>query len=112
MPVRWLLQESEGMLAQKVVTLAFNIFLLQRMEILPTSGICKEASLATRLQTNYPCPFCHTKFINQDEVIEHMEICSWTDPEPEVLKLIRPYCQKTFEPYDKIEKPIGIDILR
>ena len=29
-----------------------------------------------------------------------MEICSGTDPEPEVLKLIRPYCQKTFETYD------------
>ena len=110
MPARWLFRESEGMFAQKVVTLASTIFLLQRMEILPTQGICKEASLATRLYINYPCPFRHTNFINQEEVIEHMEICSWTDPEPEALKLICPYCQKTFEMYDKIEKPIGIDI--
>ena len=46
-----------------------------------TQGIYKEASLATGLHTNYPCPFCHTDFINQEEVIEHMEICSVTDPE-------------------------------
>ena len=112
MPARWLFRESEGMLDQKVVTLASTIFLLQRMEVLPTPGICKEASLITRLHTNYPCPFFHTNFINQEEVIEHMEICSWTDQEPEVLKLIGPYCQKTFETYDKIEKPIVIDLLR
>ena len=99
-PARWFFRESEGMLAQKVVTLASTMFLLQRMEILPTPGIYKEASLATKLHTNYPCPFCHTNFINQEEVIEHMEICSWTDPEPEVLKLICSYCQKTFETYD------------
>ena len=41
-----------------------------------------------------------------------MEICSGTDPKPEVLKLICPYCQKTIETYDKIEKPIGIHIMR
>ena len=23
--------------------------------------------------SDYPCPFCHTNFINQEEVIEHME---------------------------------------
>ena len=51
------------------------------MEILQTQGICMEASLASRLHTNYPCPFCHTDFINQEDVIEHMEICSVTDPE-------------------------------
>jgi hypothetical protein len=44
------------------------------MEILPTKGICKEASLATGLHTYYPCPFCHNDFINQEEVIEHMKI--------------------------------------
>ena len=100
------------MLAQKVVTLASTKFLLQRMEILPALGICKEASLATRIHTNYPCPFCHTDFINQDEVIEHMEICLGTETEPEVLKVIRPYCLKTFETFDKIEKPIKIHIIR
>ena len=41
-----------------------------------------------------------------------MEICSGTDPEPEVLKLSCPYCQQTFETYDKIEKHIGIHIMR
>ena len=51
------------------------------MEILPTQGICKEASLATGLHTNYPCPFCHNDFIIQEEIIEHMEIWSVTNPE-------------------------------
>jgi hypothetical protein len=51
------------------------------MEIFPTQGICKESSLATGLHTNYPCPFCHTDLINQEDVIEHMKICSVTDPE-------------------------------
>jgi hypothetical protein len=69
------------MIPQKLVTLASAIFLIYLMEILPTKGICKEASLATGLHINYPCPFCHTDFINQEEVIEHMEICSVTDPE-------------------------------
>ena len=101
-PARWLFRASEGMLPKKVVTLASTIFLLQWMDILPIQGICKEASLATRLHTNYPCQFCHNNFINQEEVIEHMEICSGTDPDPEVLKLIWPYGQKTFETYDKI----------
>ena len=82
------------------------------MEIFTAQGICKEASLAYRLHTNYPCPFCHTNFINQEEVTEHMEICSGTDQEPEVLKLICPFCQKTFETFDKLEKPIGIHIMR
>ena len=112
MPARWLFRASEGILAKKVVTLAFTVFLLQRMEILPTQGICKEASLVTRLHTNYPCPFCHNDFINQEEVIEHMKICSGTDPEPKVLKVICPYGQKTFETYDKIENPIGSQIMR
>ena len=40
-----------------------------------------------------------------------MEISSGTDPEPEVLKLICPYDQKTFKTYDKIKKPIGIHIM-
>ena len=25
--------------------------------------------------SDYPCPCCHTDFISQEEVIEHMEIC-------------------------------------
>jgi uncharacterized Zn-finger protein len=100
------------MLAQKLATLASIILLLQWMEILPTQGICKEAFLATRLHTNYLCPFCHTDFINQEEFIEHMEICSGTDPKPEVLKLICPYCEQTFETYDKIKKHIVIPIMR
>ena len=45
-------QAREGMLAQKLATLAFTILLLQRMVILLTQGICKEATLATRLHTN------------------------------------------------------------
>ena len=82
------------------------------MEIIWTNGICKEASLATMLHTNFLCPFCHTYFINQEEVIEHMEICSGTDAKPEVLKLICPNCQPTFETYDKIEKHIQSHAMR
>ena len=63
-------------------------------------------------QTRTACPFCYTDFINQEEVIEHMEICLGTDPEHEVLKLICLYCQKTFEKYHKILKHIGIHIIR
>ena len=43
------------------------------------------------LHTNYPCPCCHTNFINQEEVIDNIEIGSGTDSEPEVLNLIRPF---------------------
>ena len=107
MPAMWLLQASQDMLAQKLV----NILLLQWMETLPTQGIYKEAPLATRLHTNYSCPFCHTDFINQEQVMEHMEICSGTDPELDMLKLVRPYCQQTFDIYDKIENYIGIQIV-
>ena len=56
--------------------------------------------------------FSIPNFINQEEVIEHMEICSGTDPEREVLKLTCPYCQQTFETHDKIGKHIKIYILR
>ena len=66
---------------------AATILLLQWTEILPTKGICKEAPLATRLQTICSYPFCHTKIINQEEVIEHMEMFSGTDPEHEVQSL-------------------------
>ena len=41
-----------------------------------------------------------------------MEIFSGTDPEPGVLKMSCPYCQQTFETYDKVEKNIGIHIMR
>ena len=85
---------------------------MQCIEILPTQGICNETPLATRIHTNYSCPFCHTDFINLEEFIEHMEVCSGTDQEPEVLKLICPYCQQTFDMYDKIENHIGIHIMR
>ena len=91
MPARWLFRASEGMLVKKVVTMASTIFLLQQMEVLPTQGICKEAFLKPRLHTNYGNLFRN---------------------KPEVLKLIRPYDQKTFETYDKIEKPFGIHIMR
>ena len=60
-PARWLLWASEDMLAQKLVTLASTILLLQR--ILPTQCIYKEAPLAARLHINDSCPFCHTNFI-------------------------------------------------
>ena len=78
---RWFFWGSEGMLAQKLVTLTSTIFLIYWMDILPTQGICEEASLATGLHTNYPCQFCHTDFINQEEFIKHMEICSVIDSE-------------------------------
>ena len=99
MPARWLLRASKDMLAQNLVTLASTIILLQWMETLPTQGIYKEAPLVTKLHTNYSCPFCHTDFINQEKVVEHMEICSGTDPELDVLKPISPYCQQTFDIY-------------
>ena len=31
-----------------------------------------------QVQTICSCPFCHTEIINQEEVIEHIEICSGT----------------------------------
>ena len=64
------------------------------------------SSDSTSKRSDYPLPFCHTDFINQEDVIEHMEICSVTDPEPEVLKLICPHCQQNFETADGIEKHI------
>ena len=57
-------------------------------------------------------PFCHTDFINREEVIEQIEICLGTYPEPEVQKLICPYCQQIFDRHDKIENHIGIHITR
>ena len=45
-------------------------------------------------------------------VIEHMEICSGTDLEPEVQMLIGPYCQQIFDIHEKIQKHIGIHITR
>ena len=111
-PARWLLRASEDMLAQKLVTLASTILLIKWMETLPTQGIYNKVDpLATRLHTNYSCPFCHTDFINQEKGMEHMEICSGTDPELNVLKPICPYCQQTFEIYDKLENYIGIQIM-
>ena len=53
-----------------------------------------DSSDSTFERSDYPCPFCHTDFMNEEEVTEHLEICSGTDPEPEVLKLICPYCQQ------------------
>ena len=89
-----------------------HYILFQWTEILPTQGISKETSLATRLQTICSCLLCHTEIINQEEVIEHMEICSGTDPGPEVQKLVCPYCQQTFNIYDKIKNHIRIHITR
>ena len=54
MPARWLLWASKVKWAQKLVTLASTVLLLQLMEILPTQGICKAATLATSLLTNLP----------------------------------------------------------
>ena len=65
-------------------------------------------SLDTTERSDYPCSFCHNDFINQEEVIESMEICFGTDAEPEVLKLICPYCPQIFETTDAIEEHIGI----
>ena len=110
-PARWLLQEIKGMLAQTLVKLASTILLLQWTEILSSQSMYKEAPLPIRLQTICSCQFCHTE-INQEEVVEHMEICSGTDQEPEVQKLICPYCQQTFDIYEKIENHIGIHITR
>ena len=55
---------------------------------------------------------CKPDFINQEEFIQHMEICSGTDPEPDVLKLICPYCYQTFETYDRNKNHIGTHIMR
>ena len=67
-----------------------------------------DSSDSTSKRSDYPCPFCHTR----RRLLSTWKICSGTDPEPEVLKLICPYCQQTFETYDKIEKHIGIHIMR
>ena len=40
-----------------------------------------------------------------------MQICSGTDSEPEGLKRICPFCQQTFDIYDKIENHIAIHIM-
>ena len=40
-----------------------------------------------------------------------MEIYSGTDTELGMLKLICPYCQQTFETYDKIKRHLGIHII-
>ena len=37
-------------------------------------------------RSDYPCQFCHNDFINQEEGIEHVEICSGTNTEREVWK--------------------------
>ena len=37
---------------------------------------CKKVPLGTRLHNNYSCTFCHTDFINQEDVIRHMKIYS------------------------------------
>ena len=37
---------------------------------------------STSKRSDYPCPFCHTDFIGQEQVIEHVEICSGTHTEP------------------------------
>ena len=55
-----------------------------------------DSSSNTPEWSDYPCQFCHNDFINQDEVIEHMEICSGTDTEPKVWKLMCTFCQQTF----------------
>ena len=70
-----------------------------------------DSSDTTSERSAYPGPLCYNDFINQEEVIERVEISSGTDPEPKVLKLICPYCQQTFETYDKIKKHIGIHIM-
>ena len=106
----WVFRASEGMLAQKLATLASTIFLIQWMEINSIQGYLQGNLFS--IHTNYPVPFCHTNFINQEEVIEHMEICWGTDLKPEVLKLTCPYCQPTFETYENIEKHIQIQFMR
>ena len=86
------------------------------MAVWVTSGMyCEsdsDSSDTISERSDYPFPFCHNDFINQEDVNKHVEICSGTDTEPEVLKLICPNSQKTFETYDKIEKHIGIHTMR
>jgi hypothetical protein len=104
-PARWLLQASKDMLAQKLVTLASTILLLQWMETLPTQGIYKEAPLAIRLHTNYSCPFCHTDFINQEKVIEQTQTQNLTCWNLSVLTVSKSLI------YDKIDNYIAIQIM-
>ena len=84
-------------------------------DIIPDVEGCnnEEESDSDRLDSNpersdYPCPICHTDFVNKKEVIEHMEICSGTYPEPKRLNLICTYCKQTFATNDKIEMPIAM----
>ena len=61
-----LFRASEGILAQKVMTLASTILLLQQMEILPNQGMCKSCSVVItdnykRNKMNFifwQCPSC------------------------------------------------------
>ena len=67
-----------------------------------------ESSESGSSDSDYPCPFCDSDFFSQKEVIEHMKICSETDPESDRNKPICLYCKETFETTDEIEEHIGI----
>ena len=41
----WLFRASEGILAQKLITLASTVLLLQQMEVLPKEGMCKSCGI-------------------------------------------------------------------
>ena len=104
---RWLLQASEDMLAEQLVTLASTILLLQWTKILPTQGIYKEAPLADRLQIKNSCPFCYTKFFKKYSLFQEQtqNLRCWS---LSVLTASKPLIYA----WKKIDKHIGIKILR
>ena len=77
------------MLAQKLVTLAYNILLLRWTEILLTQCICKEAPLATRFHTICYCLFCHTDFINHSWLMKlvFMLLSKWKSVQEQTQNL-------------------------
>ena len=68
-------QSKQGHVGQKAchTALASNKLLLRWTEILPTQGICKEAPLATRINTICSCLFCHTNFINHSQLMKSVQ---------------------------------------
>ena len=92
----WLFRASEGILAQKVLTLASTIILLQQMEILPSQGMCKSCSIVItdnyqRNKMNFifwQCPSCkgasgktalraNTVLANSNLILERFVMLLW-----------------------------------
>ena len=93
----WLFRASEGVLAQKLLTLASTIILLQQMEVLPKEGMCKSCGII--IKSGYKknrfnflywhCPICkgaagktalraNTVLANSNIKLERFVMLMWT----------------------------------